>query len=55
MNCLQNIKDFKLQGDYYSEEFSYLEVILRKCTKGSPDFENTTCENDETINKFFSS
>ena len=50
MQCVKDPKDLKLQGDFYSEFFTYLEIRLVKCT-------NTTvyskCKSDADIDRFF--
>jgi hypothetical protein len=28
--CLKN-KDYQLQGDFFSDKFKYLEVLVKKC------------------------
>ena len=45
MYCLKN-KDWRLQGDFYSKVFSFMEIQLDKC-RGS------NCANKTEINNFF--
>lgn len=45
MMCIK-IPDYQLKGDFYSEEFKYLEVQLKKCR-------GTKCFNQTTIDSFF--
>jgi hypothetical protein len=50
MSCITNQDQFKLQGDFYSEVFSYIEIKLKKCL-------NTTstnlCKSEEEIDNYF--
>lgn len=48
-NCLKK-KDYELQGDYYSENFKYLEIRLFKCRNATTKHE---CKDSDVINKFF--
>jgi hypothetical protein len=38
-------KDYSLQGDFYSDEFKYVEILLKKCA-------GPACKSDSEINKF---
>jgi hypothetical protein len=50
MQCIKNQIDFKLQGDYYSETFKYLEIRLQKCLNTTT---KQTCRSEEEIDDFF--
>lgn len=43
LTCLKK-KDYILQGDFFSDEFKYLEILLRKCT-------GPTCKSQAEIAK----
>ena len=53
MNCL-NFTGYQLQGDYYSEIFSYMQLRLFKC-KNSTKKGSTVCRDPEVIDSFFTS
>lgn len=51
MNCVST-KGYELKGNYYSEEFSYIQMRLFKC-KNSTKPGSQVCQDPETIDDFF--
>ncbi|TNV83870.1 hypothetical protein FGO68_gene6300 [Halteria grandinella] len=49
LQCITK-KDYALQGDYYSQDFKYLEFRLYKCNSYAA---NNKCQNQTTIDKYF--
>jgi len=49
MQCAKN-KTYTLQGNFYSENFDYIELKLFKCFNGT---EGGTCRPQEEIDEFF--
>jgi hypothetical protein len=50
MLCIRNKDQFSLKGDFYSEEFKYLEIKLFKCKNNTSKM---NCKNQTDIDKFF--
>ena len=49
MYCLNNLRDMEIQGDFYSEFFSYLEIRLFKCSNSTS---YARCKSENEINNF---
>ena len=52
MQCMKDLKDLRLQGDFYSEFFTYLEIRLLKCMNTSVEG-SIKCKSEAEIDKFF--
>ena len=50
MQCMKDPRDLELQGDFYSEFFTYLEIRLVKCTNTTGQIK---CKSDADIDRFF--
>jgi hypothetical protein len=50
LNCIKNLSDFSLTGDFYSDYFSYTEIRLQTCLNTST---YSTCKSDEEITDYF--
>lgn len=51
MFCTTEGKDFEVQGDFYRENFQYIEIKLFKCFGTTIDGEK--CASDQEINDYF--
>jgi hypothetical protein len=51
MQCMKDPKELRLQGDFYSEYFTYLEIKLLRCT--NPKEGPIKCKSEAEIDKFF--
>jgi len=51
--CISD-KRYDFKGDFYAEEFKFIELYLRPCqTKETPDPDDVVCKSDEEIKTFF--
>lgn len=44
-------KNYSLQGDFYSENFYYIDIKLYRCSNSS--YSKVTCKDRATIDAFF--
>lgn len=51
MMCVKDGDSYKIEGDYYSTQFRYLEVKLLKC---SPATSKVPCKSESEIDAFLS-
>ena len=48
--CIQNKTAYYLMGDYYKQNFTYLEIRLNACTNTTAN--NNSCQSQDAINTF---
>jgi hypothetical protein len=48
--CIKDRENFTVRGDYYSEEFRYIEIRLFRCDKNSSKIK---CKSEAEIDEFF--